>query len=117
MVARAGAGPKPIPYASLTFEKLAAAIQFCLTPNAITAAQNIAQQMQTERGVMSAVESFYSHLPLDRMRCCVMPDQAAAWTYRKGKKTLNLSKVAVQVLIQNERINEKQLRWYVLYSS
>ncbi|GAB1213637.1 hypothetical protein ATERTT37_002787 [Aspergillus terreus] len=112
MVARAGAGPKPIPYASLTFEKLAAAIQFCLTPNAITAAQNIAQQMQTERGVMSAVESFYSHLPLDRMRCCVMPDQAAAWTYRKGKKTLNLSKVAVQVLIQNERINEKQLRCY-----
>ncbi|GES57415.1 sterol glucosyltransferase [Aspergillus terreus] len=88
MVARAGAGPKPIPYTSLTFEKLAAAIQFCLTPNAITAAQNIAQQMQTER------------------------DQAAAWTYRKGKKTLNLSKVAVQVLIQNERINEKQLRCY-----
>ncbi|KAJ5511214.1 UDP-glucuronosyl/UDP-glucosyltransferase [Penicillium expansum] len=31
MVARAGAGPKPIPFAFLNFQNLTAAIQFCLT--------------------------------------------------------------------------------------
>lgn len=68
--------------------------------------------MQTERGVTAAVESFYTHLPLDKMRCSVMPNQAAVWTFRKGKRKFNLSKAAANILVENMKIEEKQLQWY-----
>ena len=51
MVAKAGAGPEPLPHASLEPELLASAIQFCLTPEASAAAQEIAVKMQVESGV------------------------------------------------------------------
>jgi hypothetical protein len=36
-----GAGPKPIPFPSLNFQTLTAAIQFCLTPEATEAARGL----------------------------------------------------------------------------
>jgi len=62
--------------------------------------------------VLAAVESFYTHLPLDKMRCSVMPDQAAVWTFKKGKRKFNLSKAAVHILVENMKIEANQLRWY-----
>ncbi|KAJ5421323.1 Glycosyl transferase family 28 [Penicillium cf. griseofulvum] len=56
MIARAGAGPKPIPFASLDFEKLTAAIRFCLTPEAREAARKVAFKMQTESAVQILIE-------------------------------------------------------------
>ncbi|KAJ6028447.1 hypothetical protein N7540_004023 [Penicillium herquei] len=110
MVANAGAGPKPIPQASLTTENLAAAIKFCLTPQAATAAQGLASRMQAETGVTEAVKSFYRNLPLDRMRCEILPDQVAVWKYKKKSRSLKLSKAAVQTLIEYSRINTEQLQ-------
>lgn len=109
MIARAGAGPRPIPHASLNFQKLSAAIQFCLTPQATEAARKISVNMQWESGVTTAVESFHRNLPLDKMRCTLIPNQVATWRYRKGKKSLNLSKAAVHVLIEHQKIEEKDL--------
>lgn len=114
MVAKAGAGPKPIPHASLNLEDLAAAIQFCLTPQAAAAAQEISFKMQAESGVTAAVDSFHRHLPLNRMRCSVMPDQAAVWTYKRGKQRLALSKTAVNILIEHDRIDPNHIKWYAL---
>ena len=113
MIARAGAGPKPIRYASLDFQRLTAAIQFCLTPQATAAARNVALKMQSESGVAAAVESFHRHLPLDKMRCTLIPRQVAVWKYKKGKKSLELSKAAVQILIEHQKIDEKNLQLYV----
>ncbi|KAJ5923344.1 hypothetical protein N7454_008589 [Penicillium verhagenii] len=109
MVANAGAGPRPIPHESLTVHNLAKAIKFCLTPEAATAAQGLAAKMQAERGVDEAVKSFHRNLPLDRMRCMIIPDQVAVWKYQKGKRSLNLSKLAVQTLIEYSRIDTESL--------
>lgn len=110
MVANAGAGPRPIPHASLSTENLSAAIQFCLTPEAASAAQGIAVKMQAESGVTEAVKSFHRNLPLDRMCCEILGDQVAVWNYKKGKQSLKLSKAVVQTLIENSRIKTESLQ-------
>lgn len=113
MVARAGAGPRPIPFASLNFQNLTAAIKFCLTPEATEAARKLAVKMQTESGVAAAVDSFHRKLPLDKMKCNLMPLQVAVWTYKKGKGNVILSNAAVQILIEHQKIDEKRLQLYV----
>lgn len=111
MVAKAGAGPEPIPHASLDPQILASAIQYCLTPEAAAAAQEIAVKMQAESGVLAAVNSFHRNLPLDRMRCSILPDQPAVWTYTQGKQSLHLSKTAVNILIEHQRIESTHIKW------
>lgn len=110
MVARSGAGAKPIPYASLNAENLAGAIAFSLRPAAADSARDIALKMQHESGVAAAVRSFHRHLPLNRMRCSLIPNQPTTWTYKRSKNSIGLSKVAVQLLIDNGKINAKELR-------
>ncbi|KAJ5153749.1 UDP-glucuronosyl/UDP-glucosyltransferase [Penicillium coprophilum] len=112
MIARAGAGPKPIPFASLNFERLAVAIRYCLTPEATEAARKVASKMQSESGVIAAVESFHRNLPVDRMRCDLMAHQVAVWRYKKGKGHLSLSNAAVQILIEHQKLNEKHLQFH-----
>ncbi|KAK5791027.1 hypothetical protein VI817_006336 [Penicillium citrinum] len=112
MIAKAGAGPDPIPHASLEPELLASAIQFCLTPEASAAAQEIAIKMQADSGVTAAVDSFHRHLPLDRMRCSIMPDQVAVWRYKDGKHRLILSKTAAEILIEHNKIDSQNIKCY-----
>ncbi|RJE16855.1 hypothetical protein PHISCL_10808 [Aspergillus sclerotialis] len=69
--------------------------------------------MQAESGVAAAVDSFHGNLPLDRMRCAVMPNQVAAWTYKKARRPLNLSKAAVEILIEHNSIQANEIRPYV----
>jgi hypothetical protein len=114
MVAKAGAGPDPIPHASLDPDNLAAAIKFCITPEATSAALEISIKMQSESGVAAAVDSFHRNLPLDRMRCSIIPNQVAVWTYGKEKESLNLSKTAVSILIEHNRIDAKQLKCHAI---
>ncbi|KAG4286449.1 hypothetical protein FPRO06_07709 [Fusarium proliferatum] len=73
MVANAGAGPAPIPHTELTVDKLAVAIRYCLSPQAATAAATVADKMPSEVGVRAAVQSFHKCLPLERIRCDVIP--------------------------------------------
>ncbi|KAJ5775078.1 uncharacterized protein N7511_000089 [Penicillium nucicola] len=110
MIAKARAGPPAIPQTSLNARNLADAIRFCLTTEANEAAQNISLKMQTESGLNAAVESFHRHLPVQSMRCQIMPKQAAVWTYNKSKKQIQLSKAAVQTLINHSKIDIKHLR-------
>ena len=109
MIFRAGAGPSPIPYASLNFQRLTAAIQFCLTPEAREAAHRISLKMKNEAGVDAAVESFHRNLPIDRMRCDLIPNQVASWKYKKSAFSLSLSKKAAQILIENHKITKGHL--------
>lgn len=116
MVAASGAGPQPIPHRSLDANKLADAIRCCLRPESLSAAENIAITMQTESGVKTAVESFHRNLPLDKMRCYMLSDEPAVWTYKKSlTKPLQLSKTAAQILIDQLRIEPKSLKWLVLF--
>lgn len=105
----AGAGPEPIPYRSLTSNGLAQAIAFCLTTEAREAAERIAGSMRTEDGVTAAVQSFYKHLPLEKMKCDFFPDQPAALVCGRGKKAVRMCKPVASVLVKNERLEIKQL--------
>ncbi|CAI6097607.1 unnamed protein product [Clonostachys chloroleuca] len=112
MVAAAGAGPEPIPQSQLNTKNLAEAIRFCLSPNALEAAQQMAAKMRAESGVERAVQSFYANLPLKQMRCDVLPSRAAVWKCKKGKRQMKLSSMAVSVLTDNMRLDWKELRSY-----
>lgn len=109
MVADAGAGPRPIPHKQLTPENLTAAIQYCLSDQAVTAAQGIAARMQSEGGIQAAADSWWKQLPLTRMQCDLVPGQAAAWSYTKSKVPMKLSKAAAEVLLLHEAVQQKHL--------
>jgi hypothetical protein len=111
MIARAGAGPRPIAYTSLTSHNLADAIRYCLKPETMAVAQNIATRMQKESGVTTAADSFHRRLPLYRMRCQIFPNKLAVWKYTGSKEQLQLSKTAAQFLINYSKIDPKYLRW------
>ncbi|KAM5370019.1 hypothetical protein ACJZ2D_008702 [Fusarium nematophilum] len=107
VVAARGAGPDPIPHKALDSNNLAAAIEFCLAPQARESAQAIATQMRLERGVDRAVESFHRHLPVDALSCDLIPGLVARWQYRlderhsKTRRKFQLSDTALAVLLAN----------------
>jgi hypothetical protein len=109
MVAAAGAGPKPIPHKSLNAQNLAEAISYCFTPQALTAAAEITSKMSTEAGVSAAVNSFHANLPLERLQYDLIPDQPAAWEWKKKQKSVKLSKAAVEILSEYCKIDRKKL--------
>lgn len=110
MVSAAGAGPNPIAQRSLNVERLVEAIRFCLTPAANAAAQGIAAKMKTETGVKAAAASFYANLPVRELECDIVKDLPAAWVYQGENIQLRLSKVAVEILASNLKIDMKRLR-------
>lgn len=104
MVHAAGAGPMPIPHKMLNSQNLAQAIRDCLTPGALAAARGMAEKMRQENGVRQAVDSFHANLPLDKMRCDIIPALPAAWSYKMGSQNLKLSKAAAEVLTDSRRV-------------
>ncbi|GKZ63056.1 hypothetical protein AnigIFM49718_010787 [Aspergillus niger] len=110
MVAASGAGPKPIPYREVNANNLAEAIKFCLKHSTLSAARDMALKMRSESGVQAAVASFYRQLPLDKMKCQILPDQPVVWEYKKSFfKPVYLSNIAAQVLLENGRIDPQHL--------
>ena len=114
MIAKAGAGPSPIPHKELTTENLTNAIRFCLTEEAAAAARAIYIRMESEVGVQAAVRSFHRQLPLERMPCDVLPNEPATWVYSKSKKPIKLSKIAAEILIASTSVKPKDLKKLVL---
>lgn len=109
MVANAGAGPKPIPSKQLDSQKLADGIAYCLTPQARSAAQSIAEQIKSEQGVQAAAQSWLRQLPKHRLPCDLVPTEPAAWVYKKGKKPIKLSKIVAEELVSRKVIEAKHL--------
>ena len=109
MVAATGAGPHPILYKTLTSQKLAEAIRYCLTPDALSAAKNIAIKMKKESGVKTAVGSFHRGLRKYKLGCDVLQSQPATWVYKDGRKRVKLSRVAAQVLQKHSILDPKKL--------
>ena len=110
MIAGAGVGPEPIPPSRFTVETLAEAIRFCLQGRVREGAQAIAECMQHENGVRAAVESFHRHLNAEAMRCDILPDQAAVWSCKSGKKRVKISKLAAEAIIAKRPSFAKQLK-------
>ena len=70
-VARAGAGPAPLPGARLDADALAEAIAFCGKAETRQRARAISRSIAAEDGASAAVAAFHRHLPLDAMRCAL----------------------------------------------
>jgi hypothetical protein len=89
MVARAGAGPDPIPHKQLTAEKLADAINFCLKPESLDRAKELASKIAAERGSDAGAQSFHQYLEADRLRCTLAPCRTAAWRIKRTQFRLS----------------------------
>lgn len=110
MIAKAGAGPEPIPYSSLTSRNLTEAIEFALNPEVKIAVQRMSEQMRRESGVQAAVRHFHSALPFELLRCDLIPELPAAWSYKGKYNQVSLSKRAERILTKSQKLDEKKLR-------
>ncbi|KAF4450747.1 hypothetical protein F53441_6190 [Fusarium austroafricanum] len=110
MIARANAGPDPIPYKQLTAEKLAEAIKFCVKPETLEQAKVLGQKIREERGTDVGGKSFHDHLDTDKLRCTLAPSRAAAWRVRRSQVTL--SAFAAAVLVDQGLLQWSDLKLY-----
>jgi UDP:flavonoid glycosyltransferase YjiC (YdhE family) len=110
MIARAGAGPDPIPHKQLTAERLADAINFCLIPQCLERAEELASKIATERGTDIGAQSFHQHLEIDRLRCTLAPSRSAAWRIKRTQ--IRLSPFAACTLANANLLDFHDLKLY-----
>ena len=96
MVARAGAGPSPVPSKHLTAEKLAAAITEALNPATLGRAHELGARIGSEKGTDVGAQNFHDQLNIDSMRCSVSPSRVAVW--RVKRTNIRLSAFAATAL-------------------
>lgn len=89
MVARAGAGPLPIPYKQLTAEKLAAAITEALKPETLAKAKELGASIKEENGTEVGGKSFHDLLDVDTLRCTLAPSRVAVWRVKRTQTRLS----------------------------
>ena len=118
MVARAGAGPSPIPHKELTAEKLADGIMEALKPETLERAKELGERIREERGCENGAASFHTQMNVDRLRCLMAPNRPAVWRVRtKGLKrdVIRLSAFAATVLGNEGVIDLNHLDLYRPY--
>lgn len=108
MVARAGAGPDPIPYKKLTAAGLAEAIRMALKPETQERARELGQKIREERGTDVGAQSFHKHLDVDRLRCALAPSRVAVWRLRRTQ--VHLSSFAAATLVNNGYLKYSDLK-------
>lgn len=108
MIARAKAGPDPIPYKALTAENLAEAIKFCLKPETQDQAKALGHRIREENGTEAGSRSFHNHLDIDSLRCSVAPSRAAAWRLKRTK--VRLSPLVAAVLVKKGLLKYTDLK-------
>jgi hypothetical protein len=110
MVARAGAGPNSIPHKQLTVEKLVNAINFCMKPESLDRARELASTIATERGSDMGAQSFHQYLEPDRLRCTLAPSRAAVW--RIKRTNIRLSAFAACTLANADLLDFQDLKLF-----
>lgn len=110
MVARAGAGPSPIPYKQLTADKLAEAITEALKPETLDKAKELGAKIAEENGSEQGGKSFHDMLDADTLRCSLFPSKVAVWQIARTK--IKLSAVAAATLADQGLVSFADLRLY-----
>jgi UDP:flavonoid glycosyltransferase YjiC (YdhE family) len=108
MIAKAGAGPAPIPYKQLTAEKLADAIMSALRPETQARAKELGEKIRQEKGTDLGAKSFHDQLDYDKMRCSIAPSRTAVWRVRRTK--VRLSALAAAVLVKEGLLRYADLK-------
>jgi UDP:flavonoid glycosyltransferase YjiC (YdhE family) len=96
MVAKAGAGPLPIPNKQLTAANLAEAIIQALSPTTLERAQELGARIESEKGSDLGAKSFHDALNVDKLRCSLAPSRSAVWRVKRTE--IRLSAFAAAVL-------------------
>lgn len=109
-VAAAGVGPEPVPHKRLTASKLSAAIRFCDSDLVRRAAEETRAQIEREDGVEAAIRSFHANLPLERLRCAILPDQVACWTTMVAGSEVKISMLAAKYLEKYAILRTRNLK-------
>ncbi|KAL5314993.1 hypothetical protein ACEPPN_017643 [Leptodophora sp. 'Broadleaf-Isolate-01'] len=110
MVARAGAGPVPIPYKQLTADKLAAAITEALKPETLERAKELGSKIKEEKGAETGAKSFHDMLDVDHLRCSLAPSRVAVWRVKRTQT--RLSALAAHVLANEGLLDFGDLKLY-----
>ncbi|KAF2450446.1 glycosyltransferase family 1 protein [Karstenula rhodostoma CBS 690.94] len=110
MVAKAGAGPDPIPYKDLTAGKLADAIQEALKPESLSKAAELSARISKEQGAQVGAQSFHQMLKYDDLRCAVAPNHPAVWRVKRTE--VRLSAKAATVLTQEGELSFSDLKLF-----
>jgi len=108
MIAKAGAGPMPVPFKKMTPQSLAASITFALKEEVAIAVQTMAAQIAEEDGAKDTVLDMEQALDVDDMRCQICPEKLAVW--RDKKTGTHLSGMAASTLAEQKLIHPKDLR-------
>ncbi|KAJ6107264.1 hypothetical protein N7523_008587 [Penicillium sp. IBT 18751x] len=107
MIARIGAGPKPLPFKKLTAPDLAAAIGAALEPDIIQRAKELGEQVHQESGVDAGVTSFYHQLKHSKLGCAIASSHAAAWKIRGTD--IQLGSGAVALLVNRDLLSTDKI--------
>ncbi|KAI1628039.1 sterol 3beta-glucosyltransferase [Exophiala viscosa] len=110
MTAKAGAGPKPIPYKQLTADKLAAQIMDALKPESLERAKELSMKIRSEDGTEAGAQSFHKQLHLPDIRCSLDPRRTAVW--RIKRTDIRLSPLAAVVLGSEGLLDFSDLKLY-----
>lgn len=111
MIARAGAGPDPIPHRHLTADRLAGAINFCLSDTGVLKrAKELGSEISQEQGSENGAQSFHRYLEPDRLRCMLAPSKAAVW--RIKRTNIRLSAFAAYVLADENLLDFCDLKLF-----
>ncbi|KAL2270208.1 hypothetical protein VTJ83DRAFT_2392 [Remersonia thermophila] len=110
MVARAGAGPAPIPFKKLTAEKLAGAIELALRPETQARAAELGDKIKQEKGADVGGTMFHQRLDADKMRCSLAPSRVAVWRVRRSQ--VRLSAMAAAALVKQGWLKHSDLKLY-----
>ena len=110
MVARAGAGPPPIPKKELTSDRLSDAINQALKPDSLTKAKLLSESIANESGAETGAANFQANLDQDSLRCLICSQRPAVW--RIKRTNFRLSAFAAAVLIDAQFIKKDDLKLY-----
>ena len=110
MIARAGAGPVPVPYKKLTADILATSIKEALEPSVTEQAAKLAASISQERGTVEGASSFHRQLDIDHLRCSLAPSRVAVWRVRRTN--IRLSALAMTVLLNEGLLKLGDLKLY-----
>ncbi|KAI1258411.1 glycosyltransferase family 1 protein [Xylariaceae sp. FL1019] len=110
MVARAGAGPDPIPYKKLTAEGLAEAIRVALKPETQDRAKELGEKIREEKGADMGGQSFHKFIDFDGLRCAIAPSRVAVWRVRRSKT--HLSALAAATLVDGGFLQYSDLKLF-----
>lgn len=108
MIARAGAGPPPIPFKSLTAASLGEAIKAALQPKIVEDAKVLGSNISHEQGSKTGAQCFHDHLPLGIMACSMAPHRVVSWKVRKSD--VKLSALAATVLRKEGYLDFQKLK-------